>query len=339
MRTGDLRGVAEARLLTLENGPGRGQRVILARNACGLEIEIAADKGFDISAVRWNGLSIGWHSPVGGNVPTPALESEDGLGLLRGFDGFLVTCGLDHFGAPCTEDDDQSLHPLRTRAHRPLHGRISSTLASIRSYGLITDIAEPCLRFDADIVQASLFGEHLTLHRRVEIPVFGTAITIRDSVSNAGFRRARHAMLYHFNFGYPFLCEDTMLGSGYPDEVLEDFQRKPPVPEADHVETFETFESIIDSSGAGQLSIFSPGFAGGTVVAINYDGTALPSAALWRAYQAGIYAVGLEPFSTRPGLANARPDFLNPGEARDYRLDIRIEQTQPPGPEQRVRRS
>ncbi|UXN76060.1 aldose 1-epimerase family protein (plasmid) [Devosia sp. A8/3-2] len=50
-RTVDGRGVADIRMLQVEDGPGRGQRLLVVRNAAGIGFEIAVDRGFDISSV------------------------------------------------------------------------------------------------------------------------------------------------------------------------------------------------------------------------------------------------------------------------------------------------
>lgn len=44
-KTPDFRGVADIRLVTMEDGPGRGQRLLIARNASGVSFEIAVDRG------------------------------------------------------------------------------------------------------------------------------------------------------------------------------------------------------------------------------------------------------------------------------------------------------
>lgn len=62
-RTADLRSVADIRLTSLEDGPGRGQRLLIARNAHGVAFEVAVDKGFDIAGLSFRGTNIGWHSP------------------------------------------------------------------------------------------------------------------------------------------------------------------------------------------------------------------------------------------------------------------------------------
>src|SRR5439155_8487030 len=189
-RTVDWRGIAEIRLVSIEDGPGRGQRVILARNATGLQFEVAVDRGFDLSALSWKGINLGWHGPNRMPFPPASTTEDGGRGMLRAFDGFLVTCGLDHFGVPKLAPADHFIYPHRPQAHYPFHGRIALQGAELGGYGLDMDAAEPMLWCEGIVRQTALFGEVLSLRRRIELPVFGTAIKLSDVVTNDGYTPA-----------------------------------------------------------------------------------------------------------------------------------------------------
>ena len=65
-------------------------------------------RGMGIHSVSTDKLELGWHSPVSGPV-NPAfvrLEEEGGTGWLRGFDEWLVRCGLFSHGAPAMDEID-----------------------------------------------------------------------------------------------------------------------------------------------------------------------------------------------------------------------------------------
>lgn len=80
-RTADLRALADIRLVTLDDGPGRGQRLLIGRNANGVAFEIAVDRGFDVSGLSFRGTNVGWHSPTQMVFPTHDPDSEEGLGF------------------------------------------------------------------------------------------------------------------------------------------------------------------------------------------------------------------------------------------------------------------
>ena len=329
-KTGDLRGLGDIRLVALEDGPGRGTRLIICRNAAGLEFEISVDRGFDLSALRWRGANLSWHSPVGDGVPAGALEAEDGLALLRSFDGFLVTCGLDHYGAPASGSADPYNYPLRTRMSHPLHGRISSTPATLRGYGLETGAAHPYFWAEADIRQAALYAEVLVLRRRIEAPLFEPLIRMRDTVANAGWRPSRHAMLYHFNVGYPLLDQQSVLTGSFSEAAKAAFQAAPPIPAEVIKELFEVETTAGDCEGWAHAGLSNPALNGGVALDIAYSAATLPGLGLWRAYQSGIYAVGLEPLTgIAPDDAGYQgpgtPNYLEAGASRDYAFEIRVQ--------------
>ncbi|RWI49109.1 MAG: DUF4432 family protein [Mesorhizobium sp.] len=202
-RTVDGRGVADVRLLQIEDGPGRGQRLLVVRNASGIGLEISPDRGFDISSATWRGINIGWNSANGLPWPMNPVDAEDGLGFYRNLDGFLVTCGLDHIGGALRTNASHFIHKHRKEVFHPLHGRISSQRASISGYGVDWNRETPIIWAEAVIRQSAMFGENLVLRRRIEVEVFGGSIRITDLVENLGFRPTPHAILYHINFGYP----------------------------------------------------------------------------------------------------------------------------------------
>ena len=82
-KTPDLRAFAEIRLMSLEDGAGRGQRVLVARNSAGVAFEVAVDRGFDISALFVCGINVGWHSATQMPFPPADPSSEDGWAFLR----------------------------------------------------------------------------------------------------------------------------------------------------------------------------------------------------------------------------------------------------------------
>ena len=165
----DLRGIADVRLVTLEDGPGRGQRILIARNATGLSFEVAVDRGFDLSSLSMNAINIGWWSPTQMPFPTVDPDSEQGWGFLRNFDGFLVTCGLDHISRPRAVDISHYNHPHLKTITPPLHGRIATAKARLLSYGV--DEVAGTVVCDGIVRQASVFGEVLELRRRITLPL------------------------------------------------------------------------------------------------------------------------------------------------------------------------
>lgn len=316
-RTPDLRGLADIRLMTLEDGPGRGQRLLIARNADGLSFEVAVDRGFDLAEVSFQGVNIGWHSPNQMRFPGADASAENGWSFFRSFDGFLVTCGLDHFGGPVDADISVLNHPHLKTVRRPLHGRISGERARLVGYGIDEDSG--AVWCEGIIRQTSVFGEVLEIRRRIAAPIWGADLAINDTVTNKGYRPTAHAILYHFNFGFPFLDEATVL-RGLPSEFLERFHAIERRPRNDFGEMVDVIASEQERP-QNAVSLLNEGL--GLEATLHYSGLQLPSIFVWRAYQSGIYALGIEPAS-HGGGQDDWPLFLAPGEKRTYNVTLAL---------------
>ena len=325
-RTVDGRGIADIRLLQVEDGPGRGQRLLVLRNASGIGLEIAPDRGFDISSATWRGINVGWNSANGLPWPMNSADAEDGVGFYRNLDGFLVTCGLDHIGGARRSDASHFIHKHRKEVFHPLHGRISGQRAMISGYGIDWESDTPVIWAEGTVKQSSIFGENLVLRRRISLGIFGGTIRVDDTVENRGFRPTPHAILYHINFGYPFLDEATQIGGDLDEGFVATFKGEDKSPRDDFVDYFEEIPVICKGSGA-TVEVCNDKLAEGLRVIISFPLEAMPDFGVWRAFQSGVYALALEPmkrsdFQSGAGHNNG---MLEPGETATYWLDLRLE--------------
>ncbi|MBO0127927.1 aldose 1-epimerase family protein [Agrobacterium tumefaciens] len=311
-KTPDLRGVADIRLATLDDGPGRGQRILIARNATGVAFEVAVDRGFDVASLSFRGINIGWHSPTQMRFPTVDPGSEEGWGFMRNFDGFMVTCGLDHISRPREIDISHYNHPHLKSKKVPQHGRISTEKARLVGYGVEPESGE--IFCEGIVRQASVFGETLELRRRITLGAFDSELTIDDTVTNRGFVPSHHAVIYHLNYGYPFLDENTEF-TGLPELLSTKMLVDPPVPNDKYGERVDSVDSR-EIPEAGSIMLSNPALD--ISVGLTFSRTHLTKLAIWRAYQSGVYALGVEP---RTELAQERP-LLQPGESCAHSLQL-----------------
>lgn len=314
-RSGDLRGIADVKLVVLEDGPGRGQRLLIGRNARGIAFEIAVDRGFDICGLSFKGDNIGWHSPVRMAFPAHAPGSEDGWGFLRNFDGFMVTCGLDHYSRPREASVDHYNHPHLTTKNMPLHGRISSEKALLQ--GSRVDEDAMAIVCEGVVTQVSVFGEHLELRRKITVPVFEAQVTVEDTVINRAFRPTDHAFMYHLNVGYPFLDESLAI-SGLPEPLSSQINAVPFRPADDFGEKVDVVDSRITAHD-GVVRLCNRQW--GVELSLTYSQDTLPKLGIWRAFQSGVFALGIEP---RTDLASQGAAQLQPRETRRYGYVIRF---------------
>ena len=94
--------------------------------------------------------------------------------------GLLNTCGLDHIHAPERDSADMFHHPPRPSIDYPLHGRIAYTPAHLKGYGTRWEGERLFLYADAEIRQATVFGEHLVLARKIEVEAGTNSFVMTD---------------------------------------------------------------------------------------------------------------------------------------------------------------
>ena len=208
-----------------------------------------------------------------------------------------MTCGLDHTRWPLPG--------------HPQHGRLAFLPARVLANGENWDADEPHLYCEGEITQWRHGAEALRLVRRIEAPIGGQTLRIRDRVENIGFAEQRHALLYHINLGYPCvapgatvaLCGETIFG---PLTVPDD--RSP------------TTHSFAVGERDGLCTLTS----GERIVTLSFSRHTLPHLQLWHDPRPNAYVLAIEPCtSARPpdGSSSTEPT-LSSGERRDYMLDL-----------------
>jgi hypothetical protein len=335
---GALSAWGGVRLVTLGDGAERGVRLLEFRSGSGLRFTVAVDRALDIVEVEHKGRSIGWHSPTGLRHPgLHEVEAEGGLAFARAFTGFLVTCGLDHILGPEEVDASNYNYPGKRTVRHVLHGRVTSIPARLVGYGERWEGERCVLWAEGVVAQSAVFGEHLHLRRRIEADLGGDEIRLIDRVSNEGFLTTPHMFFYHVNLGAPLLEEGARYlapiretlwaahAARYRDQGVG-FRRAPP-PRRDFVEQVWQHEMAADGEGRVPVALFNDRLALGLEVeTLKHQ---LPCAYQWQNFQAGSYALGIEPSTHHVLGDNAARErgemiWLGPQEARDYMARFRI---------------
>ncbi len=332
---GRLSQFGGVRLVTLEDGAGRGVRVLEFETGSGLRFDVTVDRAMDISAMTHKGRAVGWQSPVG--VRHPAFvdgEGEGGLGWTRGFSGLLATCGLDHVGGPEEVDADSYNYLRKAVVQQGLHGRVANTPARLSGYGERWD-GDTCVLWAEGVVeQATVFGEVLHLHRRIEADLGGDIVRIADRVVNAGFAVTPHMLMYHLNFGYPVIDKGARFVAPVADVLWASHEleaqgvgyRTCPAPTPGFAE--QVWEhALAGDDGRTSVAILNERIGFG--VEVSADVAGLPCFYQWQNFQAGHYVMGLEP-ATHHVMGNqfARDRgemiWLEAGEERSYAVSVSV---------------
>ena len=315
----------------LDNGKGRGTRIAWINTGTGLRYKIVLDRAMDIADAFYNEHSLAWLSHVGMAAPEPF--SNQGIEWLKTFSGgLLTTCGLDHVGGP--EDDEYG--------QRGLHGRISNTPAEIISIVQPDPVmGKMDMSITGIIRQSQVFGPNYELQRTISGKLGEPTISIRDEVTNRGNTKAPHMLLYHLNFGWPLVDEDTDLiwkgkcqsrGADGDNAVFNEtnnFKKCPPPLEehSGYGEAAGFIDPEADKSGRYTCGLHNANL--GIAVSIEVDKAQLPSLTNWQHWGKGEYVTGIEPGTNPPiGQSGAREQnsllFLEPRETKVYNIKINL---------------
>lgn len=318
---GDMSQLAGVRLVEYQEGKTRGMRVAQVWTGSGLRFEVLLDRALDIGATEHSGRAMGWTYPALG---APQIYDPHKYGWVRTFGGGLMTtCGLEFFGQP-ENDNGQELG---------LHGRISHTAAEQVRVTTEWRGDDYVLEIEGRARQAAIFDHNLVLTRRITTRLGENSFSIRDTVTNEGFRLAPHMILYHCNFGFPVVSPDS--------DVLLDVESTRPRderaekgmgqekhfenPVRDYPEQVFFHKPRADATGFAQGSIVNRALNFGAYVKWKLD--ALPFMGQWKLMQAGEYVCALEPANywetPRAKLREqGRLKMLQPGESVEYELEF-----------------
>lgn len=338
-KVGALSQVAGVRLVILGDGAERGVRALEFRTGTGLRFSVLIDRAMDIGELEYQGQAIGWQSPTGFRHPSlHEYESEGGLGFLRSFSGFMVTCGLDHTLGPSEVPGDNYLHSARETVRHALHGRVTGTPGRLTGYGESWNGDRCTLWAEGVVRQAAVFGENLLLTRRIEADIGSNVIRLVDRVRNSGFYETPHMLFYHLNLGYPLLDEGAQFVAPVQDVVWAAHDgatyreqgvgyRTMAAPRPGFREQVWQHDMAAESSEVVPVALMNERLQLGIEISTRRD--QLPCHYEWQSFQAGQYALGIEP-STHHVLgdlfARDRDEmiWLQHGDERSYECVFRV---------------
>ena len=274
-----------------------------------------------------DGPSIGWKSPNVGPVHprfVPLLEPS-GLGWLDGFDELLVRCGLESNGPPVFDEQGRLKHPLHGRiANRPAH-HVQVTL----------DDHELSL---TGVVEENRFlFQHLRMTSTITLRRGERSITIRDAIENVGGSTAELQMLYHTNFGAPWLGEGARLVAPAESIVPRDDHAAKDVdrwnvydaPTPSFVEQVYFFNLHADDTGRTAVMLCNAASDAG--ISLSFKVGELPCFTQWKNTAALVdgYVTGLEPGTNYPNHRSHEKEqgrivSLAPGATQLFELGMDI---------------
>ncbi|MCW4026331.1 MAG: aldose 1-epimerase family protein, partial [Candidatus Bathyarchaeota archaeon] len=278
---------------------------------------------------------LGWVSPVKELVhPRHVnLEARGGLGWLDGVSEWMVRCGLSSFGAPSADvirdNTGREKEVLLT-----IHGRIANVPASVvrAKIGLNAPFE---FGVEGIVYERSMFGPNLKLTTSITTIPDGNSLKISDTVQNLRTVPDEMQMLYHCNYGSPFLEEGVRLEAPFRRvapinqvamQGVDSFDIVGP-PQSGFIEQVYFMELLADNIGRTKAALVSKDET--RAVSVSFSVRELPCFTLWKntaAFEEG-YVVGLEPATSFPNAkrferGRNRVVKLGPGEA--YRSGITL---------------
>ncbi|MDD5597705.1 MAG: aldose 1-epimerase family protein [Victivallaceae bacterium] len=322
----DPEQLARCRLSSLEDGNGRGMRIIDFNNGSGLNFTVVPDRGMDITDTYFKGVPIAFRAPAG-YVNGAKFESK-GFGWLRSWAGGMVaTCGLRNVGPP-GEDSGAVLEP-----EWGLHGRIGHQSAENLCIRQFWQDDRFILKAEGKMREAALFSENLRLEREITTVMGDNTVYLTDRVANEGGASEVLQILYHCNFGYPAISPGTMLkaadhkvsprDAGASKNVDRWHLFEEPVP--GFQEQCFLHEIPADGTGFAEIKLLNPLL--GLEAKLAWDTSTLPNMMQWKMQGVGAYALGLEPTNcTVSGrtadIMNKKARFIEPGEEISFRIKL-----------------
>ncbi|MCY9695126.1 aldose 1-epimerase family protein [Paenibacillus alginolyticus] len=322
-RVGKIEQIAGIKRFVTTEGNEAGVEQIQIRTGAGLSYYITPSKGLDISLAEFHGIPISWQSPNGD--AHPAYYDAAGNGWLRtASGGLLMTCGLMQVGAS-GEDDGERLG---------LHGRIHHTPA--RQVTAVSNWFEDEMemRISGEVEETSIFGGCLRLSRQIRSRLGENEIFIQDEVRNMGFQRCPHMILYHFNFGFPLLSEETAIN--FKDTSVQARESENSIsgyqewqaPDANYQERVY-YHHIHGEPEVQIVNKHFPLHDGETEVQVTlqWSSDTLPKLVQWKMPGAGTHVLGIEPANCHVGGRHKEREqgtlvFLEPGETVKYNLRL-----------------
>jgi hypothetical protein len=293
---GDLSQIARVRRVILADGPEAGVEALAFSTGGGLDFLVTAGRMLDIATLSWRGAQLGWQSPAGLR-PTAIFPAGDDRRFDAGFGGFLNTCGFEH---------------IRQPSHgRPLHGSAPFTPARLTAHGEDWNAAEPLLYCEGEVVIWCHGAGGHRLRRRIEAPIGGATLRLRDTVEVIGAEPMPVIALYHFNLGYPVVREGTEIS--FDERHVAGIQAMP--------ETDQPLPAVLHAASTPWARCR---VIGGETIEFCWRTDTLPWLQFWKDLRPAVGVMSIEPCSIGrlADGSNAPAPLLGPGEQYSFAIDI-----------------
>ena len=317
----------------LHGGLQEGVDVVEIHNGT-LGFAVLPTRGMGILRGWYRDLDLGWDSPVKDPVHPAFVDLNDrgGLGWLKGFNEWIVRCGLDNNGAP-GQDVVIDNNGNEADVFLPLHGKIANTPARHVSIEITHD---GTIAVSGEVDETMMFGPALRMSTRISTRIGSNELTIEDRVTNLNRKRVELQLLYHCNYGGPILEEGSRLIAPTRRVAPRDATA---VNGIDHYDRFARptsgfveqcyFYDLATRRGSRETLLLLKNRAGNAGSSLRFNLDELPCFTLWKntAAREDGYVTGIEPATNFPNAKRfereaGRVITLGPKETRTFTLTV-----------------
>jgi hypothetical protein len=322
----------------LRGGRRDGVDLIVVDNGA-LRFAVVPTRGMGLWKGFYLGNYLGWESPITDGPVHPSfvnLMANGGLGWLDGYDELMARCGLENNGAPF---EVKTVHPDGSESHATfgLHGRIANIPASYVAVHVDAEAPHEIV-IEGHVEESRLFGPQIRLETRYATVPGSNVLSIHDEFVNLKDQPVEMQVLYHCNFGPPFLDEGARFVAPIRTVTPRDARAQEGIDHHDHygapepgfTEQVYFYDLHAESPGGGSTLAMLRDQAGDKAVVLRFRKDQLPAFTLWK-NTAGLrdgYVTGLEPATNYPNplpfeKARGRVVTLPPGGR--YVVDLTLE--------------
>ena len=323
-RVGHMNQIAGAKRYVMQEGKKDNVRAVDIWNGSGLDFTVICDRASDISSMTYKGISLCWLSNL--SIASPLYKTQGEFAWNNNFSGgMFATCGINTAGLPCSDQGE----------HLELHGPLSNLPSEEISCNTYWDGDDYFITYSAKVPQARPFGENVCLNRTITVKMGENVVRVHDRVENLGFKPIPFMIIYHMNFGYPLLDENTKLYLTYKEcfPTSQQAQKKEreigiiTKPDPAYQACAYNHTVYSDENGFAYASIVNERLQLGATVKFDTEG--LDQFNLWKCLQQSNYVVGLEPCNCRTWGRNREREehnlvYLEPFEKKDLYFEIQI---------------
>lgn len=327
-RIGNIEQIGGFRQGMLTEGRAAGTKTIQVDTGV-LSLTLLPSRCLDIANATYKGIPFGYISKSGIRNPSYFLEREDRGFIDNFFGGLLTTSGLNNIGSPSQDPAGRKYG---------LHGEMTNIPADEISVNQYWENDELYFEVKATMHHSRFYGEDILFQRTISTALGSGKFTIHDVIENLDFKEFPLFFLYHINFGFPLVSENSRILCSCSVEELTprtDFA-------SSRIDKAFSFESPIDqmeeecfyykfSDSQVKIALENPDLLGHGIRAyLSYDTSQLPEFVEWKMMRSREYLCGFAPGTNRlegreNALKNESVRVLRPLEKAEFTIEMGIE--------------